>query len=387
MRIAHVTSWLSRHGAGVKNVVEHLSRAQLELGHHVRVFGIEDSAWTTSDKHAWRGAPATALQVSGPQSFGYMRKLVPELQLMHADFVHVHGLWMYGGLAALKWHRATGRPFVNSIHGMLSPVSLAFSAKKKVVAGHVFQKRVLRHAAFLHVTSDAEASDVERYGLTTPILKTKLGIEIPDFNEVRERSGSPKVLLALGRLHRQKGFALLIEAWAALAETAPDWELHIVGPNENDHKSELEAKLRTGRVPRVRIKEPVYGEEKYRMMQEAELFALPSHDESFGLTVAESLACGTPALVSKRAPWPELEARGCGLWIEQEVCAWVAALRTALDLSIESRQRMGELGRIWVRETFSWPPIAKELLDEYHTVSGLTGPVLNSPEVPKGLSK
>lgn len=353
------------------SVVENLSRAQFDQGHHVRVFGIDDCTWTTSDKHSWRGAPATALEVSGPQSFGYMRKLVPELLLMHADLVHVHGLWIYGGLAALKWHRATGRPFVISTHGMLSPVSLAFSAKKKVVAGHFFQKRVLRHAAFLHVTSDAEASDVERYGLATSILQTKLGIELPGLNGIREQPGSPKVLLALGRLHPQKGFALLIEAWAALAETAPDWELHIVGPNENDHKSELEAQVQVDRIPRVRIKEAVYGEEKFRMMQEAELFALPSHDESFGLTVAESLACGTPALVSRAAPWPEIEARGCGLWIEQDVCAWVTALRTAMDLSMETRRRMGELGQIWVRETFSWPPIAKKLLEEYHVASEL----------------
>lgn len=369
MRIAHVTSWLSRHGAGVKNVVEHLSRAQFEQGHHVRVFGIDDCAWTTEDKHAWRGAPATALHVSGPQSFGYMSNLVPELKLMDADVVHLHGLWMYGGLAALKWHRATGRPYVSSIHGMLSPVSLAFSARKKVVAGHVFQKRVLRQAAFFHVTSDAEAADVRHYGLTNPIFQTKLGVVLPDLNEVRERPESPKVILALGRLHPQKGFTLLIEAWAALADTARDWELHIVGPDENDHKSELEAQVRAGGVPRVRIKEPVYGEEKYRMMQEAEVFALPSHGENFGLTVAESLACGTPVLVSKGAPWSELESRGCGLWVEQEADAWIAALRTVLHLPLESRQKMGELGRIWVRESFSWPPIAKNLLDQYHTAS------------------
>lgn len=367
LRIAHVASWLSRRGAGVKSVVEHLTRSQQELGDEVRVWGAADEAWDSGDNTLWTGAQAEVLRVRGPKSFGYMPGLLRQLHRFNPDIVHLHGLWMYGGLAVLKWHLATGRPYCCSTHGMLSPVSLEFSALKKQVAGAVFQRRVLAGAALIHVTSKEEGEDVRRYGAGNPQLQTRLGIEMPNLatgSGISDPLRKNRVLF-LGRLHPQKGLPDLIVAWNVLAREFHDWDLVIAGPDENRHRAELEQQISTGDIPRVRFAGPIYGTERDDLMREAALLVLPSRNENFGLVIAESLAMGTPAVVSKGAPWSEIAGRDCGWWVDRSVDALIQGLREAMSLPPQARWQMGENGRRWMSCEFSWPAVARQISDHY----------------------
>jgi glycosyltransferase involved in cell wall biosynthesis len=97
---------------------------------------------------------------------------------------------------------------------------------------------------------------------------------------------------------------------------------------------------------------------------------LPTLTENFGLAVAEALAAGVPAVVTKGAPWSGLETERCGWWIDHGVEPLEAALRVATALPRAERQEMGLRGRAYVARDFAWEVIAREMISVYRWVVG-----------------
>jgi glycosyltransferase involved in cell wall biosynthesis len=112
----------------------------------------------------------------------------------------------------------------------------------------------------------------------------------------------------------------------------------------------------------------VEGEAKTKLYRQADLFILPTFSESFGVVVAEALACGVPVITTKGAPWEGLLTHRCGWWIDIGVEPLATALRAATALSDEERREMGERGRRYVEREFSWPSIAEQMLAVYRWV-------------------
>jgi glycosyltransferase involved in cell wall biosynthesis len=209
-----------------------------------------------------------------------------------------------------------------------------------------------------------ELADIRVYGLTQPVALLPNGIDVQPMD--RLHSGPRRrTILSLGRIHPKKGLVTLIESWASLEADFPDWDLRIVGPDERGHKAELRDHCRRIGLKRVRIEEPVFGEEKTRLMSSVSLFALPTRSENFAMTVAESLAAGTPVISSKGAPWHGLETNRCGWWVDHGAASFSAALRRAMSLPEAELQAMGLRGREWMERDFSWNRIAAAMLEAY----------------------
>ncbi|NNE82716.1 MAG: glycosyltransferase, partial [Alphaproteobacteria bacterium] len=119
------------------------------------------------------------------------------------------------------------------------------------------------------------------------------------------------------------------------------------------------------KLQRVEFSGPLYGEDKWRAYQEADLYVLPSHSENFGMTVAEALAAGTPVITTRGAPWAELEPRGVGWWIDIGVDALVASLQEAMTSSPEELIVRGERGREWMIQKFSWQRVGTMMDQTY----------------------
>src|SRR5262249_18492865 len=154
-----------------------------------------------------------------------------------------------------------------------------------------------------HATSEAELAETRALGLTQPVHVVPNGVAITDLCLVHERQPQARTILSLSRIHPKKGLPLLLRAWAALADRRPQWRLGIAGPDELSHLAELKALAHDLGAPRVRFLEPLYGSEKQAALQNADVFVLPSHNENFGLVVAEALAAGTPVIATTGTPW------------------------------------------------------------------------------------
>jgi glycosyltransferase involved in cell wall biosynthesis len=150
-----------------------------------------------------------------------------------------------------------------------------------------------------------------------------------------------------------------------VAEQRPSWQLVIAGPDENGHRAELETQITKDGVHSVRFLDAVYGNAKAKLLGSSDVFVLPTKNENFGLVVAEALAAGVPAIVTKGAPWSGLEREDCGWWIDQGVEPLISALLQSTALAPSVRRDMGERGRVWMARDFGWDAIAERMLEVY----------------------
>ena len=103
-------------------------------------------------------------------------------------------------------------------------------------------------------------------------------------------------------------------------------------------------------------------DDKRDIFQRTEVLVLPSHSENFGNVVAEALAYGVPVIASRGTPWSRLEEKGCGLWVSNDPKTLAAAIE---DISKMPLEEMGQRGREWMQQEFSWPSIAAAMIETY----------------------
>ncbi|HHJ20510.1 MAG TPA: glycosyltransferase [Gammaproteobacteria bacterium] len=277
--------------------------------------------------------------------------------------MHNHSLWMLPNLYPALAARRTSCKLVVSPHGTMSARALRESRwLKKLVRPFLFDP-VLRAATAFHATSEQEYKDIRRHGLHQPVAILPNGVEFPQLPSCM--IGHKKKLLFLGRIHPIKGVNTLLRAWHRLEERYLDWRLEIAGPDNRGYLREMKQLATELGLERCRFVGPLYSDDKLKAYQEAALYVLPTHSENFGMTVAEALAAGTPAIVTKGAPWQGLERENCGWWIDIGVEPLVTALDEALSLSPERLAQMGRNGREWMKRDFSWEKNARDMVVFY----------------------
>ena len=260
-------------------------------------------------KFAWEHATLPILRKLRVSS-GLARALRNEA--IGTDVVHTHGLWLmpnvYAGWAAA--HAKT--PLIVAPRGMLSPAALAFSRINKMAFWRLVQGPAIQHAACFHATSHQEYEEIRAFGLPKPVAIVPNGVDLPEPQNMPALSAkTDRVVLSLGRIHPKKGLDLLIRAWAKLEATHGEWRLRIVGPGERGHEAELQALVHNLELHRVSIEPAIYGQQKYAAYQGAEVFVLPTLNENFGMTVAESLASETPVISTRdEATFPASKLNG-----------------------------------------------------------------------------
>lgn len=112
----------------------------------------------------------------------------------------------------------------------------------------------------------------------------------------------------------------------------------------------------------------IYDKDKWNLIKESDIFVLPTYSENFGIVIAEALACGTPVITTKGAPWQDLETWNCGWWIERDVDSLVGALKEFLKLDEFELERMGRNGRQLVEEKYSSKVMADNMVRLYESL-------------------
>lgn len=167
----------------------------------------------------------------------------------------------------------------------------------------------------------------------------------------------------------KKGLDFLIEAVAQLKRMMKDYTVRIAGEGDMAYIDELrDLALRLGVNNIISFEGGVYGNRKWELFRQADLFILPTHSENFGIVVAEALASGTLVITTKGTPWCELESRRCGWWTEVGTEATVQALRDFLSLTENELETMGRNGRQLVEEKYSACKVAQEFVEMYKTM-------------------
>ncbi len=295
--------------------------------------------------------------------YGYTPRLTRWLNI-HAnnyDTVIVNGLWNYASYGSWRALHKLGAPYFVFTHGMLDPwFNTAYPAKTffKALFWKFCEHKVLRDARGALFTCEEERELAPRSFSPYVVKGFVVGFGARDVEgdpeaqraafaatipKVRDR----KFILFLSRIHQKKGVDLLIEAFARLAATFPDIDLVIAGPDQTGWMGELQ-KLASVRGVAERIHWPgmLEGAAKWGAFRSAEFFTLPSHQENFGIVVAEAMALGKPVLISNKVNiWREIEADGAGLVVNDDVEGIATGLQRMCALSTLQLSEIGARAR------------------------------------------
>ncbi|MGB1254009.1 MAG: glycosyltransferase, partial [Candidatus Promineifilaceae bacterium] len=216
-----------------------------------------------------------------------------------------------------------------------------------------------------------EAQAVRDLGLKSPVAIIPNGVNVPEQAATPQRAPNHKRrILFLSRIHPKKGLINLVRAAAQLPKDV-DWEIVIAGPSEDGYQQVVEAEVAAlGLQDRFVFLGMVADQDKWAVYKSADLFILPTHNENFGIVVAEALASGIPAITTKGAPWQELEQHRCGWWVDITVDALATALQQSLSLSNQELAEMGARGRNLIINQYSWQHIATKMTQAYEWVLG-----------------
>ena len=275
------------------------------------------------------------------------------------DVVHVHALFSYATIPGCRAAAHAPVPYVLRPLGTLSEWSLGFRRWKKKPYYALLERSHLEMAAAIHVTSDAEAEDVARLGYGDRARVIPLGVDVDErlwIDAPRPVAvDRPLRLLFLSRLHEKKNIPLLLRALASSAGSSRAVELTVAGDGDPRYRAELAGLVdHLGLAARVRFVGHVDGEEKRRVLADADCFVLPSAHENFGLAVAEALAAGLPVIVTPGvALAPNVTAAGAGVVAE----ATEESVRSAVAWAADHPAALVEMGqRAWrlARQDLSW---------------------------------
>ena len=288
-----------------------------------------------------------------------------------ADIIHNNGLWtmpnVYPGWAV----RGTKCKLVTAPRGALAEWSLNRSYWKKKIFGLLFQNAVLRQTDMFHATSEKEYFEIRAQGYRQPVAIVPIGMDLPDVEPRKARKArneeAKKKVVFFGRLHKVKGIDRLVRAWGEVAQEG--WELVIAGP-DCGMLEELKGIVAERKLPRVSFVGEINGHAKYEFLADGDIYVLPSDTENFGITVAESLASGTPVIASQGTPWEGLEREKCGRWVPIGVEPLAAALKGMMAMDDAERTAMGERGREWIRRDFAWEGIGAKMKAAYEWLLG-----------------
>jgi glycosyltransferase involved in cell wall biosynthesis len=154
-------------------------------------------------------------------------------------------------------------------------------------------------------------------------------------------------LLFLSRIHPKKGCDILVEAFARVASIDPEVDLVMAGPDPDGLRAAIEqVAQRAGITRRIHWPGMLSGDAKWGALRACKALALPSHQENFGVVVAEALAAGRPVLISDQVNiWREVKVAGAGMVCTDDVDGTTRMLGDFLSLSPDSVERMGSAAR------------------------------------------
>lgn len=286
---------------------------------------------------------------------------------------HFHGLWNPAHARIATTLRKKGRPYVVSPHGMLEPWAFRNRMWKKLPYFRLVERRFLLGAESLFVTSAMEREHLCRLLYHPRVEVLPLGChdsQPPAYETARRQLGwtsDQRVMLFLSRIDPKKGLDLLLDALSGMGSNTSQWKLIIVGDGPSNYQKELDLKQKrlSKSLPNIEWIGGVWGRARWKYLQAADVFCLPTHSENFGIAVLESMLVGTPVVTTDQTPWKDFrEVHGVSI-CSTNVPSLTSELLGAMDIAEKwgdsERSKLGS----WAHARFSWDTLANRYLTAY----------------------
>jgi glycosyltransferase involved in cell wall biosynthesis len=378
MKILRIISSMDPKGGGPAEGIRQVSLALALLGHDTECLTLDDPA------AIWLENQTLTIHATGPGwgVYGYTPKFKSWLKRHAAEYdaIIISGIWQYHSIAARNVLVSLGIPYLIFTHGMLDPwFKQAYPLKhlKKTLYWPWADYRVLRDAHAVLFTSEEERLMARRsfgfYRARESVVS--YGTTMPPQNraELRDKflRGHPslrgkRLFTFLSRIHEKKGCDILIAAFAQIADSDPDLQLVIVGPDKTNWTPMLLTLAQSlGVANRITWTGMLQGDTKWGALYASEVFVLPSHQENFGIAVAEAMGCGLPVLISDKINiWREIEADGAGIVAPDTLEGCVQLFRRWIALTPEQKQAMATCSMETFERRYTVAAMARSLLEK-----------------------
>ncbi len=373
------------------------SEAVLQMVHALREQGVEAEIVTTNDhgdgllnvplfeRIAYpidapvpiRFFPRFSPPITAIREFAFSGTLATWLwqHIRDYDLVHVHAIFSYASTVAMAIARLHGVPYIVRPLGQLCSWSLQQGQSKKQIYLNLIERANLNHAQSIHFTSEPEQQEATLLGLHTPSFVLPHGLVMPAAimdakARLRQALNLPvdePIILFLSRLHPKKGLDYLIPALSRLQDYR--FTLVLAGNATSDYETDVQQLLQqTGLEQRTRRLGFVAGTEKQLLLQGADLFALTSHSENFGIAVLEAMANGLPVLITPGVALAALVQRSHLGWVTPLDVSDIANTLRYVFTHPEQAKRMGEDAKNIVFQQYTWPFITTDLIQKYQLI-------------------
>ncbi|MCG6136143.1 MAG: glycosyltransferase [Nostoc sp. LLA-1] len=262
-------------------------------------------------------------------------------------------------------------PYIIAPHDPYSPAIFRKNFQLKWPYWFLFERKMLRQAKAIQVLDSRHEEFIRKLGVNTSVLAIPNGFSPKDvylessLHWQHDSNLSKAKLFFLGRLDSyNKGLDLLIDAFAQL-DSRENAYLTIQGPDWGDKQSlqtQVE-KLNLGK--NISFLDPNFAQSPSLLIQNYDVFCIPSRFEGFSLAALEAMLAGRVLLVSSIAGIaPYVEASDCGVVVTPEVSAIKLGIMKLFQRRSEWKE-MGLAGRRYALENLQWDKIASVALKQY----------------------
>ena len=391
-RILQVIAGMHPRDGGPPSVVKGQSLALLHRGHHVEVISTVRSGDELAVADSWNQQGNTAIPLrlfptsgfrallDSRESTAYLNKTCHQY-----DVILLHTVWGRALSSAGRAARAANVPYLIFAHGTLDRWSMNQSSRRKRLAlAFMGTGSLLNNATGILYGSADEANEAARLGFTAPAYivpngtnvvgqtssdgylasRAELAVLYPSVGKWR------RIVLFFARIHQKKGLDMLIEAFARVAPMYREVGLFAAGIAQ-DEKYEARLRQRVLELSlgdRIVITTDLVGSRGHVALDAADIFALPSHQEGFSMSIIEAMGRGLPVLITNRCHLDQVCEWDAGEVTEPTIEGLANGLSKLLACDDARLREIGTNGSRIVADYYTWPNVALRL---ERVISGL----------------
>jgi glycosyltransferase involved in cell wall biosynthesis len=349
---------------GLEYVVHHLSNALVKLGHEVTVF-----ARSARKKVGILDLEKTDYEVFRywlPRSKGFFHELMIKIMLRNEmkgekfDIIHAHEIYP-AGYWVLKSLNDFKNRIVITTHGGDIQVEPDYNYGSRLNSRVDERARLaLKEGQYFTAVTNFLGTQMVALGASEDHVKIiPNGVNLELFNRKDAFKPPRPYLFSMGRLILIKGYDILIEAFARVAEEDPNLDLIIAGRGV-EGRNLKDLVIKRGLEERVKFVGFVRGDEKTSLLKGCKFYVCPSRIEHLALGNVEGLAAGKPVVAFNTGGNPDIIKDGKnGLLAEPEDIEDLASKMQMLLRDEKLRERMSRQALIMVKR-YDWREVARQ---------------------------
>ena len=265
--------------------------------------------------------------------------------IKQADIIHIQSIY------SLSTPFALIHSYIQKKATLLSPrgsfCSYSFKHRgfiKKIWINFLIKPFVKK--IYFHATSDKEEKEIKFFFPDAKVEIISDGINLDKKHteiECNEKWKNSFYLACLGRIHKIKGYDIILNSMPKIVKHIPNLKLFIAGMDEGELSNLMKLTKILKIEENVEFVGPLNSNNKNCFLKYAQCLIMPSHSENFGIVAAEALFQKTPVIASTNTPWSILECEQAGFHVKNtpdEICNSVLKLLNNIEFFVKNTDKV-----------------------------------------------